>query len=138
MHRDCGASELPHLALLGHMPRESAGKFLLRIVAFTDLLGGDVTDRNYRYEQLLIDPDFDLDALEPRTLIVGQFSGGWPHLTTFDGWTRRNEEGRYVQPGDPTECYMAFGLRVSRSERLYVFRILGVLVGEPRRIPMVG
>lgn len=120
-------------------PLAKAGQFLLPIVAYTDLLGGGVMAREYRFEQLTIDPDFEVDDLEPGTLLVGQLQGGQPHLVAFEGWTGRDDECRFVPRGDPRECYLiSWGMRCRRTETRDVFRILGVLVGHPRRIPVIG
>ena len=118
------------------LPLNKAGKFLLPIQVWTNLIGGPFDDRKYRIENLLVDPDAEF---EDGCLIVAQFAGGVPWLMGYLGFTGRDDSGRFVPAGDPRECYvLTCGLRVSRSENLSVFRIIGRYVGEPRRYPMMG
>lgn len=118
------------------LPRGDAGKFLLTIRAYTDLIGGPVTKRDYAIEDLLVDPDAEL---EDGCLIVGQFKGGALHMMGYEGCTGRDHRGRFVPAGHPDECYtLSWGLRIARSEKLRIFRIIGRVVGERRRFPIMG
>ncbi len=118
------------------LPLSKAGKFLLPVKAYTDLLGGPVCAREYRIEEVLVDPDAEL---EDGCLIVAQFAGGAPHLMGYHGFTGRDHHGRFVPAGDPSECYvLSCGLRIARAEKLSYIRILGRYVGEPRRYPVMG
>jgi len=57
----------------------------------------------------------------------------------YEGFTGRDHNGRFVPAGDPKECYtLSCGLRVARSEKLQIVRILGRYVGGPRRVPVLG
>lgn len=118
------------------LPLSKAGKFLLPVKAYTDLLGGSVYAREYRIEDVLVDPDAEL---EDGCLIVAQFAGGAPHLMGYDGFTGRDHNGRFVPAGDPNECFaLSCGLRIARNEPLRIIRILGRYVGERRRYPVMG
>lgn len=118
------------------LPRERAGEFLVQIRTYTDLIGGPINRRQYAIEDLLVDPDAEL---EDGCLIVAQFAGSPPRLMGFVGFMGRDHNGRFVPVGDPRECYtVTCGLRVARSEKTRIFRIIGRLVGEPRRFPRVG
>jgi hypothetical protein len=107
-----------------------AGPFAFPVWAATDQIGGNVYDVIYREETVMVDPDA---ALEDNCLVVALFEGGRPH--TFRWWrTGRDHRGRFVPAGDPRECFLlSCDLRYAREEELRIVRILGRVVGEPRR-----
>lgn len=116
--------------------KEDAGDFVFTIKARTELLGGPFYDRKYAYEELLVDPDADL---EDNCLVVAQYLGGQPFLTGYLGFTGRNKHGKFVRHGDPEECYeITIGLVNEREPKDEFLRIIGRYVGPPRRFPITG
>jgi hypothetical protein len=48
--------------------------------------------------------------------------------------TGRDHNGRFVPTGSPRECFLTdFGFRFAAEEDLRIVRILGHVVGKPRR-----
>jgi hypothetical protein len=113
------------------IPASSAGPWTFLVWAATDRIGGDWMETIYREELVVCDPDA---ALENDCLVVFQFAKGQPHVNRW--WlTGRDHNGRFGPAGDQRECFMlSCGLRCARGEELRIIRILGRVVGEPRRL----
>lgn len=108
---------------------DAAGPFTFAVWARTDQIGGDTFNTIYREELVAIDPDA---ALEDDCLVVALFAKGGPHLSRW--WrTGRDHNGRFVPTADPRECFLLGGCRYSAKEELRFIRILGRVVGPPRR-----
>lgn len=122
----------PNLAPLSKtVPREAAGRFTYAVRAATDCLCGSPCDRKYRTEIVEIDPDTEL---EDNCLVVVQFRDGTPHM---DRWLRpgRDANSRFVSAGDPNEHFqLGCGVRCPMNHPGDFVRILGRVVGEPRRL----
>ena len=110
----------------------SAGPYTFQVLAATDILRETDIETTYREELVAVDPDAEL---EDDCLVVMQFERGRPHMARW--WrTGRDGRGRFLPSDDPREHAMLhFGLTYPwRREQPTCLRILGRVVGEPRRL----
>jgi hypothetical protein len=111
------------------IPVDAAGPFTFPVWAATDPLSGDALNTIYREELVLVDPDA---ALEDDCLVIFQLAKCRPRMGCW--WrTGRDHNGRFVPAGDPRECFSLGFVRYSAGEGLHFVRILGRVVGVPRR-----
>ena len=113
------------------VPVNAASPFSYWMPAHTDVIGGTVHDMIYREERVKVDPDAEL---EHDCLIILQLRGGMPHMQRWQR-TYRDQNGRFVSDGDARENFLFCGLFRYSSDDIPcdLFRILGRVVGEPRR-----
>lgn len=109
-----------------------AGKFSFEIMAYTDVIGGNVTDTKYAKELLTIDP---FAELENDCLIVCQFSGGSPHMALWSK-TGKDEDGKFARRGADNEAFrIHFGVTYTKAAIGEWINILGRVVSDPREFP---
>ncbi|WP_419693566.1 hypothetical protein ACN2CC_20815 [Mesorhizobium muleiense] len=109
-----------------------AGKFSFEIMAYFDVIGGNVMDTKYAKELLTIDP---FAELEDDCLIVWQLLGGTtPYLARWSK-TGKDENGRFVRPGADNEAFRVGCISYTRADIGRSVNVLGRVVGEPREFP---
>jgi hypothetical protein len=109
-----------------------AGKFCFEIMAYTDVIGGNVMDTKYALEVLTIDP---FAALDDDCLIVWQLVEGSPFLARWSR-TGKDQNGRFVPPGAPDEAFRVhLGVTYTKADIGQSVNVLGRVVGTPREFP---
>ncbi|UVC13510.1 hypothetical protein [Mesorhizobium onobrychidis] len=108
-----------------------AGKFSFEIMAYTDVIGGNVMDTKYAKELLSIDP---FAELEDDCLIVWQLLGGTPQLARWSK-TGKDQDGRFVRRGADTEAFRVGCISYSKADIGQSVNVLGRVVGAPREFP---
>jgi len=114
------------------VPFDAAGPFVFVVRARTEVTGGTSDAPVFRRESVLVDPDAEL---KDDCLIIAQYRGDLPRMYCWRR-TGRDENGRFIRAGDPNEYFSLKGYFRYKVEDLDrgLIRILGCVVGEPRRI----
>ncbi|TJW50546.1 MAG: hypothetical protein E5X65_27685 [Mesorhizobium sp.] len=109
-----------------------AGKFSFEVMAYTDVIGGNVMDTKYAKELLTIDP---FAEFEDDCLIVWQLLGGTPQLARWSK-TGKDQNGRFVRPGADNEAFRVHNcITYSKADIGQSVNVLGRVVGTPREFP---
>ncbi|MFD1982648.1 hypothetical protein ACFSOZ_08160 [Mesorhizobium newzealandense] len=106
-----------------------AGKFCFDVMAFTDVIGGNVMDTKYAKELLTIDP---FAALEDDCLIVWQLLGGTPMMGRWSK-TGKDQDGKFIRPG--AEAFRVGCITYTKADIGQTVNVMGRVVGAPREFP---